>query len=104
MVPHTCLILCFETPGSGLQRALALAGGEGTAQAHPLQLFAQANPTPAIGSTPPLPAAANGVVNIFALSHDDILQMICFYNDDMGVLPAHSVEERIEVVRRYFLL
>jgi hypothetical protein len=63
-----------------------------------IRTFANANPNPEIGTTPPF---FDG--NVDGLQLTDILKLIQFYNDDMGMTPADGLTERIAAVRGFLI-
>jgi hypothetical protein len=87
-------------PGSGIERARALAGPPNDQNArNTLELYAVNHPAPAIGTSP---LFFQG--NIDDLHHAKILKLIYFYNDDMGIAPGDGLVARKQVVRNFITL
>lgn len=98
-VPFAYLFLSRQVPGSGIQLARALAPDHVSRNA--IDQFATNNPEFAganIGSIPPLfdPSIDN-------YQHIDLLKLILFYNEDMGIVAGSGVSERRKAMRNWLI-
>jgi len=89
--PHPYLPLQKSIAGDGLVLAQAVAPNVATRNAlvAPVQI-------PLLGDIPP-----NFNPNLPSYTHDDILQLIIFYNDDFGIVQADRIPSRIDSFRRF---
>jgi hypothetical protein len=53
---------------------------------------------PAVGTTPP-----NFIADLHTYHHNDILDLIVFYNDDFGIVQTDTASSRIESFRRFLV-
>ncbi|KAF9521413.1 hypothetical protein CPB83DRAFT_865510 [Crepidotus variabilis] len=79
--------------GSGLPLARARVAGLDPPVVAALEVYG-ANVAPNIGDTPPF---FNGSID--HLLHIDILKLICFYNEDLGINPGDNLAQRKGAVR-----
>ena len=85
-----------KVPGSGLELARALAPG--LAARNEIEQFANDNPN--TGSTPPL-ALFDPQNDIY--QHIDVLKLLLFYNEDMGVVAGSGGHTRGRSVRNWMI-
>ena len=87
-------------PGPGLERARVPAGPPNNQNViNLLEAYALAIPAPAVGTSPPF---FHGVVD--NLHHAEILKLVYFYNDSMGISSGDELVAHKQAVQNFFTL